>query len=277
MPCRRRPSSGQTALRVGLLLAGLAGALPGTLAQPAPGGAAGPVTGAPTARPAAEEGPRWSSLSLAQREALRPLERDWPGIDGARKSKWLEIAERYPSMPAQDQQRLQARMGEWARMTPQERSRTRLQYQDARRAPQQKRQASWEAYQALPEEERRELASRARPTVAPAAASAGSPATVPKRPDKLARDGAQPKVNAVPPPDAVPPPRPVAPSVVQAQPGATTKLISKPATPPAHQPSGSPKIAATPEYVDKKTLLPQTGAQSPGPSRSAAAAGKPQQ
>lgn len=270
MPSRRRPLHGPTALRVGaflLALMGVAQAQTAPVAKPA-----GPTASAPQ-RPAAEQGPTWASLKPAQRDALKPLERDWSGIDAARKSKWLEIANRYPTMPAQDQQRLQARMTEWARMTPQERNQTRLQFQDVRQMPQQDRQASWEAYQALPEDQRRELASRAQPAAtqaaAPAAASGpgATTAAVAAPSAKLAREGAQPKVNAVPAPGAVPPPKPVAPSVVQAQPGATTTLISKPAAPPAHQPSGSPKIAATPDYVDKKTLLPQTGAQSAGQVR----------
>ncbi|TXC65911.1 hypothetical protein FSC37_07780 [Piscinibacter aquaticus] len=48
---------------------------------------------------------------------------------------------------------------------------------------------------------------------------------------------------------------------MQAAPGATTSLISKRPTPPAHQQPGLPKIAASPGFVDKQTLLPQRGAQ----------------
>ncbi len=195
---------------------------------------------------------------------MKPLEREWASIDGLRKRKWLEIADRYPGMPPQDQARLQTRMGEWARLTPQERGQVRLNYQEARQAPAQDRQASWEAYQALPPEQRRELADRA----APAAASASRPgptgakALPAAQPDK--RIGPQPKSNIVPDPALVAQPRPVAPTVVQAKPGATTTLMSKPPTPPAHQPTGLPKIAATPEFIDKKTLLPQAGAQGAG-------------
>jgi hypothetical protein len=49
--------------------------------------------------------------------------------------------------------------------------------------------------------------------------------------------------------------------MVQAAPGATTTLISKRPAPPSHQQPGLPKIAATPNFVDKQTLLPQRGAQ----------------
>ena len=59
----------------------------------------------------------------------------------------------------------------------------------------------------------------------------------------------------------VPRPRPVAPSTVQAKPGATTRSIAQPVTPPLHQQPGMPKIAATPGFVDSNTLLPQRGPQ----------------
>ena len=286
MPARSRPQRGLAASHVAVLLLVLGGGLGSAQTQDAPPRPAGPA-GSNAARQAAEQGPTWASLTSAQRQALAPLQRDWQTIDAPRKSKWLEIAERYPKMTAQDQARLQARMNEWAHMTPQERTRTRQQYQGAKQVPQQQRQASWEAYQALPEDERLELAGRARPTTASAPPPAASgPAKAKTKatsaPGAAARtqqslgpatpEALQPKVNAVPAPGSTPAPKPVAPSVVQARPGATTTLISKPATPPAHQPSGMPKIAATPDYVDKKTLLPQTGPQSTAPRRAPAAA-----
>jgi hypothetical protein len=53
----------------------------------------------------------------------------------------------------------------------------------------------------------------------------------------------------------------VSPTVVQRGAGATTNLVSKPAAPPLHQQAGLPKVAATPGFVDRATLLPQRGAQ----------------
>jgi hypothetical protein len=74
----------------------------------------------------------------------------------------------------------------------------------------------------------------------------------------------------VPNPAFAAPPKVIAPSVVQARPGATTTLITKRPTPPSHQQAGLPKIAATPEFVNKATLLPQRGPQGAA-TRSAAA------
>ena len=95
------------------------------------------------------QGPAWSALKPAQREALKPLEREWAGIDSLRKRKWLEIAERYQRLSPPDQARLQARMAEWSRLTPMERGQTRLNFEEAKQAPAQDRRASWEAYQTL--------------------------------------------------------------------------------------------------------------------------------
>jgi hypothetical protein len=185
---------------------------------------------------AREDGVRWRELTPAQRAALAPLEREWPTIDGPRKQKWLEIAGRYPSLPAAEQSRLQARMAEWARMSPAERGQARLNFQQAREVPSADRQARWEAYQALPAEQRRQLAERAAP-----------PTPAPAKPRGATAFAA--------------PPRAVAPTVVQAKPGATTKLISDRGAPPPHQQTGLPKIAASPGFVDSSTLLPQRGPQ----------------
>jgi hypothetical protein len=55
--------------------------------------------------------------------------------------------------------------------------------------------------------------------------------------------------------------RAVGPATVQAAPGATTTFITRRPAPPPHQHTGLPKVAATPEFVDRSTLLPQRGPQ----------------
>ncbi len=209
----------------------------------------------------AEQGPRFADLKADQRASLKPLEKDWASINADSKQKWLDIAGRFSAMPPEERSRIQTQMSDWARMSPEQRGRVRLQFQEATRAAPQNRQAQWEAYQALPPEQKRQLASRA----------ASVPATVGSRPTeavprtergaKVARDQAQTKSNIVPNPTFAPPPRSVAPTVVQAQPGATTNLISKRTAPPAHQQTGMPKIAASPEFVNAATLLPRRGPQ----------------
>ncbi len=206
---------------------------------------------------AGESGPRWQELSPAQRSTLKPLEREWSSIDASRKQKWLEIAARYPSMPPEEQQRISARMNEWGKLSPTERGQARLNFQASRQLTPEERQARWQAYQALTPEQRGKLAERA----APAGSGAPRGAEPARKPAAPPREGVQAKSNIVPNPAYAAPPRAVAPTVVQAGPGATTTLMSKRNTPPTHQQPGLPKIAASPGFVDKQTLLPQRGPQ----------------
>ena len=235
------PLQALAALGIVLALAASAGAQP----QPSP-----------TKRPPIQSpGPSWQSLSAQQRATLAPLQNDWASIDDSRKAKWLDIAARYPKLPPSEQQRLQARMSEWARMSPTERARARLNYQEVKQLPNQERQDKWQAYQALPEDERRALASRGKGASQPKAPRSGT-----KPPPELGV-----KRNIVPNPShSGGPTRPVAPTVIQASPGATTTLVTRQPTPPAHQQTGMPKIAATPGFVDRNTLLPKRGPQGAG-------------
>jgi len=236
------------------------------LAMPEHGAAADGTRPPGTPAPAREEGVRWQSLTPAQREALRPLERDWPSIEAPRKQKWLALAARYHSLPPEERARIQARMTEWAKMTPAERGQARLRFEEARQVPATDRSARWQAYQALPPEERAQFAARA-------AHAASSPAAADARAGKSAsRDSKEAKSNLVPNPALAQAPRSVAPTLVQAAPGATTTLITRQPTPPPHQQSGMPKIAATPEFVHRSTLLPKRGPQAAAVASSAAPA-----
>jgi hypothetical protein len=220
-----------------------------------------------TAAPrAAEVGVLWQDLGASHRAALKPLENHWNTIGAEQKQKWVELAARFPALSPDERARVQGRMAEWAQLSPRERGQARINFQEAKQVSPQDRQAQWEAYQALPAEQKRQLAARAEPVPKAALrpnASAG-----------LAEDAPAAKSNIVPNPAHAQPLRQVAPTVVQAQPGATTTLITKRPVPPTHQQTGLPKIAATPEFVDKATLLPQRGPQ--GAATRSAAASDPQ-
>ena len=190
-----------------LALAASAAALAQAPAQPAP---KAPVPPPPFATPtaAAEAGVRWQSLTPAQRQALAPLERDWSGIDAQRKQKWLQIADRYPSLPPQEQARIAERMNEWARLTPAERGEMRLRYQEAQQVPAPDRSAKWQEYQNLPPDAKQQFAARAAASAAPAKAD--------PRPGAKAgpstREGSQAKANVVPNPTLAQRPKAVAPT-----------------------------------------------------------------
>ena len=244
-----------------LVVAGLAS--PHVGAQPK----ASPQIGTPV--PAAEQGARWQELNPGQRAALRPLEHSWPGIDANQKQKWLEIATRFPTLQPDEKTRIQARMTEWARLSAEQRREARVNYQQAKQVAPRDRRSQWEAYQSLPPEEKNKLAARA----VPPAAGRGVIGERPDRSDRLGLSAQPSKSNIVPNPLFSAPPKPVGATVQQAQPGATTTLISRRPVPPAHQQTGLPKISAGPTFVDKQTLLPQRGPQGAATTRSAAASG----
>lgn len=201
----------------------------------------------------------WNSLTTAQRQALKPLQRDWAGIDTARRLKWLEIAQRYRHMSPQEQTRLHQRMREWARLSPKERNKARLTFREARGLSPQERQDRWNAYLALPAPQRQQLASEAsRPPPGPKSGVRGTIANSDTR-----------KSNIVPNPLHLPAPQPVAIASARARPGATTVPLSQQPTTTWHQQTGLPKIVALPGFIDRNTLLPRVGPQGLGAKQAA--------
>ena len=248
---------------IGVLMAVAVTAAWSQAAQPSTAPASPPASvPARSATPSrGEEGVRWAELAPAQRAALAPLEREWSGIDGQRKQKWLVLAERFPTLSPDERGRITARMSEWARLTPAERGQARLRFEEVRQVAAPDRNARWEAYQALPADTKQQLAARAASAAASGPADAARHEAGGKPTRSPARDTREAKANLVPSAAPTRPPKQVAPTLVQAGPGATTTLITRRPAPPAHQQTGMPKIAATPEFVNRSTLLPKSGPQ----------------
>jgi hypothetical protein len=202
------------------------------------------------------DGPRWTELSASQRKVLAPLANDWnDGIDSRGKERWLDVASRFHKMPADEQQRANQRMVEWAHMTIAERTQARMNFQESRSVSKEEREARWKAYQALPEDKKRELAKRAAAAAAPSSAASTTAALAKRHPPSVTT--VQPKTNVVGPVPAGHAPAGSAPVIAQVRPGATTNFLNHRASPPAHQRDGQPKIAAGPNSVDRTTLLPR--------------------
>jgi hypothetical protein len=199
-------------------------------------------------------GPRWNDLSPAHRKVLAPLAGDWNTLDARSKERWIDVAGRFPKMPADEQQRANQRMGEWAHMTVAQRMQARMNFQETRNVSKEEREARWKAYQALPEEKKRELAaSRA---AAPASAASTS-VTVARRHVPPPLGTVQPKSNVISPAAPARTAAGSAPGLATTRPGVTTTLLTRRASPPAHQHDGGPKIATGPNSVDRTTLLPK--------------------
>ncbi|MBT9494759.1 MAG: DUF3106 domain-containing protein [Paucibacter sp.] len=196
--------------------------------------------------------PTWVGLTQAQKALLQPLQQDWDGLDEVRKSQWLEVATRFSGLPAQEQSRVQERMREWARLSPVERQQARVTFQGAKKITADERQAKWEAYQALPQEQRQQLADKAAKKLQNQSSKSATSAS-------RAPSGSTPqaKSNLVPLATSNQPPKAIAASLLQAKPGATTVLITQGKLVPSHQRAGHTKVLANPELVDSKTLLPK--------------------
>jgi hypothetical protein len=237
--------------------------------QPGVPGASAPPAAMPGTQPE-PGGPAWNDLSPAHRKVLGPLAADWNGLDARSKERWIDVAGRYPKMKPDEQQRANQRMGEWSHMSVAERTQARMNFQEIHALSKEEREARWKAYQALPEEKKQELAAK---RVAARASAAAASVAVAHHRVPTALDTVQPKNNVV---GAAAPVRATAGSAPAAEPkrpGVTTTLMTRRATPPAHQHDGAPKIAVGPNAVDRTTLLPKhTTVAAAGSAASAATA-----
>ena len=111
-----------------------------------------------TAPPA---GPGWEVLTTPQKLALYPLAPRWAVLSEQQKRRWLVIAQGFPALPEAEQERLHARMTEWASLSAQQRSQARLNYAVTKKWAPDDRRAQWEAYQALSNAEKSRLTQTA--------------------------------------------------------------------------------------------------------------------
>ncbi len=161
------------------------------LLTPVPGDAAVPVPAVPVLQPA------WVELTPEQKQILAPLASDWDNLEPYRRKKWLGIAQRYSTLGADEQTRIQRRMREWVKLSPEDRKAAREKYKTLRNAPPEHKEAlkqKWQEYKELPEEERAKLtqeAARTKPQprpgrpvkpLAPSAPAASTPSTAPAPP-----------------------------------------------------------------------------------------------
>lgn len=108
--------------------------------------------------------PKWVELTPQQREILQPLAGEWDTLESFRRKKWLGIAQRYPAMTPDEQQRLQRRMQNWAKLTPAQRQQARERYKALQKAPPEHREVvkqKWQTYKELSDAEKEKLRQQA--------------------------------------------------------------------------------------------------------------------
>ena len=177
--------------------------------------------------------PLWRSLTPAQQLALQPLQGEWDQMDGARKQKWLQLANRFATMKPEEQQRVHERMREWVKLTPEQRELARETYTRTRKIAPEQKNATWESYQQLPEEQKKKLAAsataRKTPRVVPSQANGKVVAPLGQGATSCPAGTVKNTVSAAPPCVVVPPPAPAAPP-------APAQPPTQPAKPPAQEP-----------------------------------------
>jgi hypothetical protein len=110
--------------------------------------------------------PAWAELTADQQMVLAPLKADWDSLVPERRRKWIGIANRYPKMKTEEQERVQRRMQAWAKLSPEQRRQARENYKRIVKTPPEKREKlreAWVEYQALPPHERQNMAPAAPP------------------------------------------------------------------------------------------------------------------
>ncbi|MEM8511989.1 hypothetical protein RCH14_001289 [Massilia sp. MP_M2] len=108
----------------------------------------------------APDKPLWRDLSSAQQVALAPLAPEWDRMEGARKRRWIEVSARFASLDAAEQGRVQERMRQWMKLTPQQRELARENFSKTNKLAQGDKAANWENYKQLSADQKRKLASK---------------------------------------------------------------------------------------------------------------------
>ena len=231
----------------GLLITGLAtGQVPTTSAPAAASDTAAnaqlalPVPPATNPQPSIH--PNWSELTIVQQRILAPLASEWNGLPELARKKWLQIAQVYPKYTPAQQQRLQARMADWIKLTPEQRHRARENFQTTKSVPVQKKSEAWQHYQHLSDDQKKALAAAAKAQKRPSAVTAlPGNARLAKDAARAVHHGARTKPGTTKsaPNALAPAPTPGAASEPAAFPApAPASSVAAPA--PASTPSGTP-------------------------------------
>ncbi len=135
------------------------------IAQLSPNTSGGKTTTIPEKKPDGT----WEGLKPAQQKILAPLESDWDYMLPDSRKKWIQVANIYPKMSVQDQERLQSRMTSWSNLSQKERRLARENYLASLKFPAEKKAEAWTAYQKLSDEQKKKLAeseAKKKPTAA---------------------------------------------------------------------------------------------------------------
>ena len=126
--------------------------------------------------------PSWSKLTPAQQVALAPLAPAWSGISEGQKRKWIALSQNFLGLSEAERKTLHGRMTDWAGLSAAQRIQARLNFAETKQLSTEEKKTQWQAYQALSDEQKKQLATAAtRPK-----ATGAAPAVTPVASNKLA-------------------------------------------------------------------------------------------
>jgi hypothetical protein len=117
-----------------------------------------PAAPARVAVPKVVAGSDWADLTPAQQAALQPLGPTWGSMSTGQRRKWLALSQNFQHLSPAERSTLHGRMTEWANLSPVQRSQARLNFAQTKQLSTDQKKAEWQAYQALPLEQKQRLA-----------------------------------------------------------------------------------------------------------------------
>jgi hypothetical protein len=84
---------------------------------------------------------KWRDLSGAQQQILAPLSASWDSLPQSEHRSFIGVADAYPKLPPEKQQRLRAQIKDWAGLTLEQRHRAREKFSAFSKVPEEKREA----------------------------------------------------------------------------------------------------------------------------------------
>lgn len=128
--------------------------------------------------------PLWTELTPEQQRALQPFAGEWNTWPATEKRSWVALSDRLPGMDPAKREKMERRIAEWARLTPEERRLARDAYRLAKERPSDTRVNEWERYRSMTQEQRSVLRE--------AGTTSNTAAGHPGAPSGLAKEAAQP-------------------------------------------------------------------------------------
>jgi hypothetical protein len=108
---------------------------------------------------AAQTHRQWASLSEEQRTLLAPFEDQWSDLPKREKQALADLAQRFPEVSGDDQERSMKRLAEWAELSPEDRRLARYNYRWMQGIERRELLEAWDRYQRLTPDQRAVLAA----------------------------------------------------------------------------------------------------------------------